>query len=356
MMITRGHFIGEIIDNLSDISQQVELRCSLGLTDMTVYLENFYRDILNEVYGWNLRNLNSERSNEPGLDLGDSTNKVAIQVTANKKKKKIEDTLTTITNEQRRSYSRFIVLIASRKQGSYSDIKNPGNVPFDKEADIWDIDDICRKIVELKIDELESLHKLVRANTVRVKVELEMPDGEGRFPTNIADYMEETPSLKLGNMEAIDRHFARIYEVENDPQNYLEAVEEFAFRLSKLARITREFYLQLLREIEDIDNAKDAKEYRQGLRYSINYLTFRRKCRYPDLDEELLILTNAGLAWHTPTDYDVFEGELPRPAMIRIASGYFAGHPNLLQELLIFADEADISWEKFIIKLDFSDF
>ena len=37
-MITRGHYIGEIIDELSTVAQQVAMRNRLGLTDLTVLL------------------------------------------------------------------------------------------------------------------------------------------------------------------------------------------------------------------------------------------------------------------------------------------------------------------------------
>jgi len=42
-MITRGAFIGE----LSTIAEQVKLRNTMGYTDLSVFAENFYRDILN---------------------------------------------------------------------------------------------------------------------------------------------------------------------------------------------------------------------------------------------------------------------------------------------------------------------
>jgi len=40
-VITRGYFIGEIIDELANIANQVDNRCKLGLTDLNKYLEDF---------------------------------------------------------------------------------------------------------------------------------------------------------------------------------------------------------------------------------------------------------------------------------------------------------------------------
>ncbi|WP_180834574.1 SMEK domain-containing protein, partial [Vibrio parahaemolyticus] len=56
-MITRGHLIGEIVDGLTSISQQVSTRCQLGLTDLNRYLEDFFKDYLNEALSLSLVNL-----------------------------------------------------------------------------------------------------------------------------------------------------------------------------------------------------------------------------------------------------------------------------------------------------------
>lgn len=96
-MITRGHLIGEIIDNLSSLQLQVENRCSIGLTNLNKYLEDFFKEILNSIHGLSLVNLNSSRNNEPGLDLGDETNSIAFQVTSQKTVQKINATLEKLT-------------------------------------------------------------------------------------------------------------------------------------------------------------------------------------------------------------------------------------------------------------------
>lgn len=77
-MLTRGYFIGEIVDALSDVAGQVSTRSRLGLTDLNKHAEDFFKTILNHLLSISLVNLNADRSNEPGLDLGDKANKVAF--------------------------------------------------------------------------------------------------------------------------------------------------------------------------------------------------------------------------------------------------------------------------------------
>ena len=119
-MITRGHFIGQIIDELSEISHQVDTRCALGLTDLNRHLENFFKDVLNTILGLNLVNLNAERSNNPGLDLGDRAAKTAFQITSIKTSPKVNGTLEKVTDDDLKTYDAIRVLIIGKKQGSYT--------------------------------------------------------------------------------------------------------------------------------------------------------------------------------------------------------------------------------------------
>jgi len=82
-MSSRGYFVGQVIDDLDAIASQVRQRCKLGQTDLNRVLEDFFKELLNLVYGINLQNLNKDRSNAPGLDLGDKAPgvKVAYQIT-----------------------------------------------------------------------------------------------------------------------------------------------------------------------------------------------------------------------------------------------------------------------------------
>src|SRR4051812_30533745 len=114
-MLTRGHFIGEIIDAFSDISGQVSTRNRLGLMDLSKHAEDFFKTTLNYLCNISLTNLNAERSNAPGLDLGDAANKVAFQVTTQKTSAKINETLKKLTAEQIQTYPNVRILIIGTK-------------------------------------------------------------------------------------------------------------------------------------------------------------------------------------------------------------------------------------------------
>ncbi|WP_445157797.1 SMEK domain-containing protein [Halomonas sp. E14] len=143
-MITRGHLIGKIVDGLTSISQQVSTRCQLGLTDLNRYPEDLFKDYLNEALALSLVNLNDERSNEPGLDLGDEVPSVAFQVTSTKTAQKVNKTLKTTSKNQ---FDEINVLVIGKKQTSYQLGQSLIQSLAFTEENIWDIGDLCKKTI-----------------------------------------------------------------------------------------------------------------------------------------------------------------------------------------------------------------
>lgn len=162
-MITRGYFIGQIIDELTAVSHQVQARTGLHLFDLNTYLENFFRDILNIVFDCNLINLNEQRSNNPGLDLGDEARGIAYQITSTKTSAKVNDTLEAVCGnpEQMKKIPKIYVLILQEKQSSYS-LKSEFADPLGfVKTNIKDIDDLLKKVLSLPIERLQKLFDLV---------------------------------------------------------------------------------------------------------------------------------------------------------------------------------------------------
>jgi hypothetical protein len=278
-MITSGHLIGQIIDELSAISHQVETRTKLGLTDLNRHLETFFQHMLNQCLGISLRNLNVDRTNSPGLDLGDESTKIAFQITSTKTSKKVNETLEKITADQLSKYESIRVFIIGKKQSSYELDKDLTERCRFKEADIMDVFDLCKYMIDLPLDRLKLLADYITAEVARVKIELEIPTAEGKYSTEIIDYIEKHQNPILGD--------CRTYWVFQKQENtrYSQSLEEaredllaFAVRLSRLPRITREFLALLLERHDSVDPL------------FINHDKLRRICRWPDIDGELRLL------------------------------------------------------------------
>lgn len=346
-MITRGHLIGEIIDGLTAVSQQVSTRCQLGLTDLNRYLEDFFRDFLNAALSLNLHNLNEQRSNAPGIDLGDKVNSIAFQITSSKTSEKVNKTLRVISKGAG-EYENNFVLVIGKKQTKYSLEKDLCEKLGFLENDIWDIDDLCRKTISLPLDELQALYEIVRQNLTRVRIELEIPDEDGAFETSIDTYIEKIPKPHLPNFAEYCRYQKAIESAyDHSPEQVRKHFEEFSAELSNLPRITREFYSFLLERRE-----KDDKNTPSGIGYAeclwFNYNKLKRICSFPDLEEELVLLDE-----HRFADIEL-NTEPNESHFVRIFAPIRAD--GFIYELVEYIDAKGIGYRKPIVSLDFSGF
>lgn len=364
-MITRGYFIGEIIDELANIANQVDNRCKLGLTDLNKYLEDFFKEILNILLDIRLENLNNERSNAPGLDLGDSLNNKAFQITSEKTSTKINNTLKTILDNNITVYNEIFILIIGYKQKSYTEDKELWEKFNFKEENIWDINTLCQKAIELPLDTLQCIHKYIKQEVVRVKIELEIPNQEGEFATSIKNYIEPIAKPKFNDNALKVYYEYHINKLKNEGleaddyytlDDIKQAFDFLAKELAKLPRITREFYAFLLERRDE--NSLDTSSSKFFYRFNEDRL--RRICSYGDIDGEIRLLKNHEfIYWDNPIpiDEEYYTGWTESSYRIYIPSdskSYI--FENFIVDLVDFIDNKNIGYQKPIVNLNFSDF
>ena len=272
-MITRGILIGEIIFELTRLQYEIDFRSTLGLTDINRFSEDFFSDVLNMIYDVNLINLNSSRSNQPGLDLGDEINEIAYQITSIANSNKVNETLEKITDEQLKKYKTIKILILGKKQGNYTAIKKNLKKKCSFETkNIIDLNDLSKELISLRYDILYILHKYFEQNFKIVITELEVPNKEGIYQTNLSDKLEITPQTFCKN----GKNF--LYKFEGFT---IEEIRTNFDKLGKLPRITREF-LKIITELGESENDQ----------FVIDYFELKRKLHIPEeeLREEISIL------------------------------------------------------------------
>ena len=306
-MITSGYLIGQIIDDLSNIAQQAKVRNKLGHTDLSVFAENFFKDILNETLELSLINTNITRANEPGIDLADMAKKTAFQVTTDKTSKKVINTLEKITSEQRNNYRHFNILIIGDKQDKYEAVtkalanrsdteesydeseeeqksKIHKDIVFDPNENIMDLTDLFRKIIGLDLVNIQKIHSIIQKEGAKVKIELQVPDENGEFQTNGYDLWESRPKKQLSdgvifsNWEAAQ---GGAVATQEEIDKTKKDIEELASRLYSLPRITREFLAMLY---ERANYKRERYDEHPSIFYS-----FVKKT-YPNADEEIKLL------------------------------------------------------------------
>ncbi|MEF9672026.1 SMEK domain-containing protein [Pseudomonas sp. PCH446] len=355
-MIKSGYLIGQIIDEFSALGEQAKLRNRLGLTDISVYSENFFRDILNIIGDYELSNTNDKSANEPGIDLGDEINKIAFQLTTTNSSEKVKHTLQQITDDHLTKYDRYVVLIIGDKQNTYDAVhtalKKPktnkinSKLKFDPENDIMDLTDLARKAVGLKLESVQALHKLVQDQMSKVRIEFQVPDKDGNYETSGFALWEKLPSPKPGT----GRKFAR-WEYSKHSSDVLpddevesakDAIDELSKRLYKLPRITREFLAELFVRSEEMKLR--FRDYR-----SIFLPTVDKT--YPDVETELDLLLAQNLI---DVNGDELGNGLRSPVEIGLQMGL--GHEGLQMGFYDFITENKLSIRRVIVELDFSEF
>src|SRR5690606_17135557 len=112
--------------------------------------------------GWtDLRNLNREQANFPGIDLADDTRRVAVQVTATADIGKLKYTLEQfLSRDLHQRYDRLIVYVLTAKQGSYSqaavDSVCESKHKFSARNDVWDYKELCTLAADAEPHKLQA--------------------------------------------------------------------------------------------------------------------------------------------------------------------------------------------------------
>ncbi|MGL6151719.1 MAG: SMEK domain-containing protein [Aeromonas sobria] len=338
-MITRGYYIGQIIDELSSVTEKVRNRAKLGLTDVHVHLEDFYREILNITLGIKLRNLNQERKNSPGLDLGDEVEGVAFQITGTKNSKKVNKTLEKAA-AQVTKFPNIKILTLQNKQASYS-ISEDLAKPFGfTEDDIWDVNNVLNEVMYLEIDKLQALSELISKELARVTIELEIPDKDGKYQTNIDKYVESIPKARFSGVSAyLGFHSSKTEQFDLTEKEVEHDFKLLISTLRKLPRITRQFYAMIYSRSKWSNTGKYINE---------DYL--KRICSFPDMDGELRLLGEAGLCWWSePDDYG-------QSATYQIRFPAKSKSDCFLFEFNEFIEANSFNIENALVTLDFSSF
>jgi hypothetical protein len=153
-MDNRQTYISIITRRLSYLKIEVTTFNSLNLTDINVFAENFYRDLFNLI-GFKFNNTNFESNNFAHIDLIDTVNKQAIQVTSQNDNIKIKEAIDGFfANPQNKDYKLQILLI-SKEAKDYK--TNFGN-NFNHKEDVLDI----KRLIAIinNIEDVEILKKL----------------------------------------------------------------------------------------------------------------------------------------------------------------------------------------------------
>jgi hypothetical protein len=168
----------DIRDLMSQFVTDIKAQTALGLSDLNRLSEGFLLELFREVYLLpGLKNLNKDKANFPGLDLGDDATGRAFQITATPSLDKVKLTLQTVVDAN--LYDRFpsvTIYVITERQSTYSQIGLDevvqGKFSFDAAKDILDYRDLLKECETLELDHLERVLHVLKKHLANAPVEM----------------------------------------------------------------------------------------------------------------------------------------------------------------------------------------
>ena len=168
MSLKRKSDMDRVTEILTYLKAQVELSNPSNLTDINIYAENFFRDLLNTVFGYSLKNINILDQNSAAIDLGDEANKIAIQITSTNDITKAKKTVKKFNEKNLHlKYDRLIILIITTKKRYQNQLIGDANKhQLDPTSHIWDISDLIKEIGDKSTDQISSIRAFLEEQVI----------------------------------------------------------------------------------------------------------------------------------------------------------------------------------------------
>ncbi|MCT7649255.1 SMEK domain-containing protein [Aliarcobacter butzleri] len=159
MVETREDIFNKISKSLAITKYDIEHRQSVNDYALNIHSENFFRDILNFIYGYELVNSNKEKQNTAYVDLVDNKRELFFQVTTTRTKEKIENTLQILNEEKYKEYKIKILYLLEKSKPNQETINELNSKYNIKLLDcLLDSNDLIREINDLETTKLKDLY------------------------------------------------------------------------------------------------------------------------------------------------------------------------------------------------------
>jgi hypothetical protein len=205
-VMSRQNYINFIGQKLSSLVTQTKMFGTLNLHDINILSENFYRDLLNLLYGYNLENLNSTQQNVAAIDLIDRAAKMVVQVSVTDTKQKIEESLNKKNLGDYTGWNfKFVLIADDQNELRKKSYRNPYNLNFEPSRDIYDVISIFSDIQNLTIDRLKDVYEFISKELIDPSVPLVTSD-----LTEIIRILASNPNIEVWTPDKVAE-----FEIDN---------------------------------------------------------------------------------------------------------------------------------------------
>ena len=160
--MNRSRYFNIIEEKLSTLATRIELRAQFNLLDLHLHSEDFYKGLLNLLFGWELQNQNQINKNAEGIDLVDPVRHIVAQVSSTASKSKIEKSLSKDLSVFTGASFKFISISKDASKLRVETFLNPHNLVFDPKVDIYDIPELLRRILTLNTEQQRPICEFIQ--------------------------------------------------------------------------------------------------------------------------------------------------------------------------------------------------
>lgn len=154
--------INIIHEKLDILSTEIKSRGEFNMLDINVLAETFFAELMNLIFGYQLKNINLFERNAKAIDLIDTENKIIVQVSSDNSKGKVQSSLSGIKEEYKKSKYHFIFISISKavtnlKKQSF---EIPKGIKFDPKNDCYDNKTLITYMVSKVTEGIEGIERI----------------------------------------------------------------------------------------------------------------------------------------------------------------------------------------------------
>ncbi len=225
--MNRDIYVTKIKTLLNILKGEIKDSGKLNQLDINVHAEDFFRDLLNLIYGWQLQNMNQWNLNAAGGDLWYDDGKIVIQVSSTATKDKIQSSIDKLSAEQFAGYNfKFLRIdgdVIKLRKVLYN---THDDIVFDPSTDIIDISGLIKEITHLQIYSLRQVFELCVNEIVPLDApkvtETDLAIVVKALATNVKDWSKDRTPIEFDVDKKIDfNHLEGKKRLINDYKLYI---------------------------------------------------------------------------------------------------------------------------------------
>lgn len=164
-MLDKKQMMDDIRLGLSVLQHYIRPGGPMNLNEINVHAEDFVGDLLNALYGWDLKNTNRKVSNFPCIDLHGKSALIGVQVSSERGAGKVNEALECLEkHDMSKLITQFYHFSLIPRQSTYAIHSVPTGIRFSEQEDVLDFDVLQKRIQAAELPAIAAVRAAVVQN------------------------------------------------------------------------------------------------------------------------------------------------------------------------------------------------